>query len=74
MSDAKNPFEKLPGDDTLPAAVRALQVPLQAELMKAGALWEESLAILGEMTTHRRPFPSAADALNWYRAPYHPKG
>ncbi len=74
MADGKSAFERLPGDDTLPAAVRALQVPLQAELMEAGALWEESLSVLGEMVTHRRPFPSAADALTWYRTPYHPKG
>ncbi len=65
-------FARLPGDDTLPRAVRELQVPLQAELLRAGATWEESLAILREMTTHRRAFPSAAEALAWYRKPYHP--
>jgi hypothetical protein len=72
MLNQKSAFEKLPGDDTLAKAVRALQVPLQAELLRAGALWEESLAILREMVSHTRPFPSAADAVAWYRSPYHP--
>lgn len=72
MSEPTGAFAKLPGDDTLPAAVRSLQVPLQAELLRSGAQWEESLAILREMASHRRPFPSAADAVDWYRATYHP--
>ena len=72
MSPTNNPFAALAGDDTLAATVRALQVPLQSELLRVGAQWEESLAILREMVSHRRPFPCAADALAWYRAPYHP--
>ncbi len=72
MSATKNPFAALTGDETLAAAVRTLQVPLQSELLRAGAQWEESLAILREMVSHRRPFPSATDALAWYRTPYHP--
>ena len=73
MADPKSAFGSLSSDDTLGASVRALQVPLQAELLRAGAQWEESLAILREMVTHRRPFPSAAEALAWYRSPYHPQ-
>ena len=73
MADPKSAFGSLSSDDTLGASVRALQVPLQAELLRAGAQWEESLAILREMVTHRRPFPSAAVALEWYRSPYHPQ-
>ena len=46
MENTKSAFEKLPGDDTLAVAVRDLQVALQAELLRAGALWEESLSIL----------------------------
>jgi len=72
MADTKSAFESVPGDDTLPLAVRARQVPLQAELLRAGAQWEESLSILREMTHHRRPFPDAAAALAWYRNVYHP--
>lgn len=72
MADPKCAFERLPGDDTLAAAVRSLQIALQAELLRSGAQWEESLAILREMVSHRRPFPSAADAVDWYRATYHP--
>ena len=72
MSATTNPFAALAGDDTLAATVRALQVPLQSELLRVGAQWEESLAILREMVSHRRPFASAADALAWYRTPYHP--
>ncbi len=72
MGTADTAFARLPGDDTLARAVRALQVPLQAELLRAGAFWEESLAILREMVSHRRPFPSASEALTWYRQPYHP--
>jgi hypothetical protein len=71
--ETKNSFMSLPSDDTLGASVRALQVPLQSELLRAGAQWEESLAILREMVAHRRPFPSAAKALAWYRSPYHPE-
>lgn len=73
MSEQKGAFERLSGDDTMPAAVRALQVALQAELLRAGALWEESLSILREMVSHRKPFRSAADALAWYRSAYHPE-
>jgi hypothetical protein len=65
-------FERLPDDATRPAAVRSAQVLLQAELLRAGALWEESLAVLRELASHRRSFPSAAQALNWYRSGYHP--
>jgi len=72
MADGKTTFEALPGDDTLPRAVRELQVALQAELLRVGAQWEESLSILKEMASHRRPFPSAAEALAWYRSTYHP--
>jgi hypothetical protein len=72
MENAKSAFEKLPGDDTLAVAVRDRQVALQAELLRAGALWEESLSILREMVSHNHPFPSANDAVAWYRAPYHP--
>lgn len=73
MAEEKSAFERLPGDDSLASAARALQVPLQAELMRAGANWEESLSIPREMVSHRRLFPSAADALAWYRAEYHPE-
>ena len=73
MADGKSAFERLPGDDTLAAAVRSLQVPLQAELLRSGALWEESLSILREMVSHRRPFPSAGEAVDWYRSSYHPE-
>lgn len=72
MSVTPSPFAVLKADDTLAAAVRALQVALQAELLRAGAQWEESLAILREMVSHRRPFVSAAEALSWYRRTYHP--
>ena len=72
MADGTSAFQQLPGDDTLPGAVRALQVPLQAELLRSGATWEESLSILREVVSHRRPFPSAADAVAWYRGTYHP--
>ncbi|MDW7712296.1 MAG: hypothetical protein SCH98_17660 [Deferrisomatales bacterium] len=72
MADGATAFERLPADDTLPRAVREYQVPLQAELLRAGAQWEESLCVLREMANHRKSFPSAADALGWYRAPYHP--
>ena len=65
-------FERLPTDETRPAAIRAQQVALQAELLRTGAFWEESLAILREAASHRRPFASAADALAWYRSTYHP--
>ena len=73
MASEKNAFQSLPGDDTLPSAVRSLQVPLQAELLRAGAQWEESLAILREMVSHRRALPSAEEALSWYRGTYHPE-
>ncbi|GAB4266214.1 MAG: hypothetical protein Kow0092_18980 [Deferrisomatales bacterium] len=69
---AQATFEKLPGDHSLAETIRVLRVPLQAELLRAGATWEESLAVLREMVSHSRAFPSAADALAWYRAPYHP--
>lgn len=72
MAGGTSAFEKLPSDDTLARLVREQQVPLQAELLRAGAQWEESLSLLQEMVSHRRPFPSAADALAWYRSPYHP--
>lgn len=72
MADGKSAFQSLPGDDTLARAVRERQVPLQAELLRAGSQWEESLSILREMASHRRPFPSAAEALVWYRGTYHP--
>jgi hypothetical protein len=72
MAGGKSAFEKLPGDDTLARAVRDYQVPLQAELLRAGAQWEESLSLLCEMVSHGKPFPSAGDALAWYRNPYHP--
>ncbi|GAB4246228.1 hypothetical protein [Deferrisoma sp.] len=72
MATENTAFAQLPADDTLPRAVRERWVPLQAELLRAGAFWEESLAILREMVSHRRPFPSAAEALAWYRKPYHP--
>jgi hypothetical protein len=68
-----NAFQRLPNDDSRPGALRALQVALQAELLRAGAQWEESLAILREMASHRRAFPSAAEALSWYRTAYHPE-
>lgn len=73
MTDGKSSFERLPGDDTLASSVRQLQVPLQAELLRAGAQWEETLAILREMVSHRRAFPSATDAISWYRSTYHPE-
>ncbi len=72
MADHKSAFESLSADDTLGSSVRALQVALQAELLRAGAQWEESLAILREVVSHRHLFPSGADALAWYRAAYHP--
>lgn len=72
MAGQTNAFEKLPSDDTLAHWVRAQQVALQAELLRAGAQWEESLSLLREMVSHRRPFPSATEALAWYRNPYHP--
>ena len=65
-------FERLPTDESRPAAVRKLQVALQAELLRAGAQWEESLAILREASSHRSALRSAAEAVSWYRAPYHP--
>lgn len=65
-------FERLPNDESRPGSVRRLQVALQAELLRAGAQWEESLAILREAASHRRALRSAAEALSWYRAPYHP--
>jgi hypothetical protein len=73
MTGHKSVFENLPSDDTLSRTVRSLQVALQAELLRAGAQWEESLSILREIVSHRRPFPSAADALTWYRSSYHPE-
>lgn len=65
-------FERLPNDESRPATVRALQVALQAELLRAGALWEESLSILREAASHRRSYASAAEAVAWYRSTYHP--
>ena len=73
MATHSNAFEKLPSDESRAAAVRTLQVPLQAELLRAGALWEESLSILREIVSHKRRFSSAADAVAWYRATYHPE-
>ncbi|WP_025321658.1 hypothetical protein [Deferrisoma camini] len=73
MAQETTAFARLPGDDTLPQRVRQMWVALQAELLRAGAYWEESLAILREMVSHRRAFPSAAEALAWYRqSAYHP--
>jgi hypothetical protein len=72
MADGKSAFARIPGDDTMARVVRAHQVPLQAELLRAGAQWEESLSVLQEMVNHRRPFPDAPAALAWYRSPYHP--
>ena len=72
MADGKNAFSTLPGDDTLARALRDRQVPLRAELLRAGAQWEETLAILKEMANHRRPFPEATEALAWYRGTHHP--
>jgi len=72
MADEKTAFARVPGDDTLAGVVRACQVPLQSELLRAGAQWEESLAILREMVSHRRTFLDAAAALEWFRGPYHP--
>ena len=66
-------FSRLPTDDTRPAAVRPMQVALQAELLRAGALWEESLAILREAATHGRLLRTAEEALAWYRTTYHPE-
>ena len=65
-------FERLTNDESRPDAVRRLQVALQAELLRAGAQWEESLAILRETASHRNPLRSAAEAVSWYRGPYHP--
>lgn len=73
MTTGRSRFEALPADESRAVALRANQVPLQAELLRAGAQWEESLSILREMATHRRPFPSAEDALAWYRSTYHPQ-
>ncbi len=72
MTEVKSAFEKISGDETLASSVRQLRIPLQAELLRAGAEWEESLAILKEMINHRRLFGSAGQALAWYRSPYHP--
>jgi hypothetical protein len=72
MPGQTSAFERLPSDDTLARWVRAQQVALQAELLRAGAQWEESLSLLREMVSHRRPFSSAAEALAWYRKTYHP--
>lgn len=72
MAGQTSAFERLPSDDTLARCVRAHQVALQAELLRAGAQWEESLSLLREMVSHSRPFASAAEALAWYRNPYHP--
>jgi hypothetical protein len=68
METSRTAFDALPGDDSLPAAIRRLQVALQAELLRSGSQWEESLSVLQAMAAFRRPFPSAADALAWYRA------
>ncbi|MHB8766126.1 MAG: hypothetical protein ACYDA8_17555 [Deferrisomatales bacterium] len=67
MATSDDPFGRLPGDDSLAAVLRARQVPLQAELLRAGAQWEESLGLLRELSQHRRTFPSASEALAWYR-------
>ena len=72
MTDGKSAFGGIPGDDNMARVVRAHQVPLQSELLRAGAQWEESLSILREMVCHRRSFPDAAAALAWYRQSYHP--
>ena len=72
-SDPKNPFEMIPHADTRADAIRALQVRLQAELLRAGAQWDESLAILRELITHRSPVSSGPAALTWYRSTYPPK-
>ncbi|MBI5444960.1 MAG: hypothetical protein HY900_27590 [Deltaproteobacteria bacterium] len=72
MAEGGSAFERIPDDVTRPAAVRSAQVLLQAELLRAGAQWEESLAVLRELASHRRSFPSAAQALIWYRSGYHP--
>lgn len=72
MASNLTAFSRLPADDTRPTAIRFLQVALQAELLRTGALWEETFAILREAAAHRRPLRSAEEALNWYRATYHP--
>lgn len=72
MADAKSAFDQIPSDEMMARAVRAQQVPLQAELLRAGAQWEESLSIMREMVNHRHPFPDASAALEWYRRSYHP--
>lgn len=72
MASESTAFSQLPADDTRALAVRPLQVALQAELLRAGALWEESLAILREAASHGRPLGTAAEALAWYRTTYHP--
>jgi hypothetical protein len=73
MADNGSAFKTIPDDVTRPAAVRSKQVLLQAELLRAGAQWEESLAFLRELASHRRSFASAAEALAWYRSGYHPE-
>ena len=72
MGSQTTAFERITAEKPLAAAVQARWVPLQAELLRAGAYWEESLAVLREMVAHERTFPSAADALAWYRQTYHP--
>ncbi|MBI5014855.1 MAG: hypothetical protein HZB55_05110 [Deltaproteobacteria bacterium] len=65
-------FGALPNDETRPMVIRTLRVALQAELLRAGSLWEESLAVLREAASHRRHLPSAKAALAWYRSADHP--
>lgn len=66
-------FEKLAsGNHEGVRGIRGLQVGLQAELLRGGAYWEESLAVLREMTSHGKSFRDGAEALSWYRSTYHP--
>ncbi len=72
MGSGSTAFDQITADRSLAEAVQARWVPLQAELLRAGAYWEESLSVLREMVSHGRTFPSAREALDWYRQTYHP--
>lgn len=64
-------FSRLKADESVAKTVRDLQVALQAELLRAGSYWEESLCVLREIANHGKTFPGATDALSWYRSTDH---